>query len=149
MIRKEGSFMWKKLGITILILTLVSLFTIAPAEAGSKTRHRWQGAAIALGAVALGGLLAHQIHAHTPPPVAYYPPPPPQPEPYYYRHQSEYVPGHWEMVREWVPGEWERVWVPGHYDRWGNWVAGHYVERQTPGRYVERRVWVEGHYRRY
>lgn len=140
--------MLKKLGITILILTLISLFTIATAEARSKTRHRWQGAAIALGAVALGGLIAHQIH--TRPPVAYYPPlPPPQPEPYDYRHQPDYIPGYWETVREWVPGHWERVWVPGYYDRWGNWVAGHYEERQAPGRYVERRVWVEGYYRRY
>ena len=142
--------MWKKLGITILILALVSLFMITPADAGSKTRNRWQGAAIALGAVALGGLLAHQIYANTPSPVAYYPPPPPpQPEPYYYRPQPEYIPGHWEMVREWVPGTWERVWVPGQYDRWGNSVAGHYVERQTPGRYVERKAWMEGYYRHY
>ena len=139
--------MWKKLGITILILALVSLFTITSAEAGSKTRNRWQGAAIALGALALGGIVAHQIYANTPPPVAYYPPPPPQPEPYYYRQQPEYISGHWEMVREWVPETWERVWVPGHYDRWGNRVAGHYVERQTPGYYVERKAWMEGYYR--
>ena len=130
--------MWKKLGITILILALVSLFTITPAEAGSKTRNQWQGAAIALGALALGGIVAHQIYANTPPPVAYYPPPPPHPEPYHYRHQPEYVPGHWETVREWVPGAWERV-----------WVAGHYLERQTPGYYAERKAWVEGYYRHY
>jgi len=135
--------MWKKLASMILILTLVSLFTFTPAEAGSKQRHMWAGAGIALGAVALGGLIAYTIHAHTPPPppppqVVYYPPPPPPPE---------YVPGHWETTREWAPGTCERVWIPGHYDRWGNWVAGHYVERQTPGQYVERRVWVEGHYR--
>ncbi len=142
--------MRKKLGIAVLVLTLFSLFTIGPVEAGSKTRYRLQGAAIALGALALGGIVAQQIYAHTPPPVAYYPPPPPpQPEPYYSRHSPEYVPGHWEIVREWIPGTWERVWVPGYYDRWGNWVAGHYEERQTPGRYEERRVWVEGHYRHY
>jgi hypothetical protein len=148
---KGGILMMKKLGITILILTLLSLFTIHPAEAGSKTRHRWQGAAIALGAVALGGLIAHQIHAYTPPPppVACFPPPP-QPEPYYCPPpRSEYVPGHWETVREWVPGTWEKVWVPGHYDRYGNWIAGHYEERRTPGYYAEKRVWVEGYYRRY
>lgn len=140
--------MWKKFGITILILTLISLFIIAPAEAGSKTRHRLQGAAIALGAVAIGGLMAHQLYAHVPPPpprVVYYPPP----EPYYCPPRAEYIPGHWETVREWIPGTWEKVWVPGHYDRCGNWVAGHYEYRQTPGRYVERRVWVEGYYRRY
>ena len=136
--------MVKKIISIALVLTLVSLFAVASADAGSKTRHRLQGAAIALGALALGGIVAHQIHAYPPPQVVYYPP---QPEPYYYRPQTEYIPGHWEMVREWVPGTWERVWVPGHYDRWGNWVAGHYVERQIPGRYVEQRAWVEGYYR--
>lgn len=137
--------MMKKIISIVLALTLISLVTVASAEAGSKTRHRWQGAAIALGALALGGVVAHQIHAY-PPPIAYYPP---QPDPYYYRPHSEYVPGHWETTQEWIPGEWERIWVPGHYDRYGRWVAGHYVERQTPGRYVERRFWVEGQYRRY
>jgi len=136
--------MWKKLGVMILILTLISLFATTPAEAGSKTRHMWAGAGIALGALALGGLLAHQIHAY-PPPVAYLPPSPPAV--YYAPPQPEYVPGHWQIAREWVPGMRERVWIPGYYDRWGNWVPGHYEERQTPGQYVERRVWVEGHYR--
>jgi hypothetical protein len=136
--------MWKKLLSMILVLTLVSLFTITSAEAGSKQRNRWEGIGIALGAMALGGLIAHQIRTYTPPPPAgYYPPP----EPRWGPPQPEYIPGHWEMTREWVPGTWERVWVPGHYDRWRNWVAGHYEDRQTPGQYVERRVWVEGHYR--
>lgn len=138
--------MWKKLASMVLILTLVSLFTITSAEAGSKQRHMWAGAGIALGAVALGGLLAHHIYVHTPPPpprVIYYPPP----EPYYSSPPPEYVPRHWETIREWVPGTWERVWIPGHYDRWGNWVAGHYEDRQTPGRYEERRIWGEGYYR--
>lgn len=141
--------MGKKLMSVALVIILISLFVITSAEAGSKTRHRWQGAAIALGALALGGLIVHQIHAYPSQPAVTYYPPPPQPEPYYGPPPSEYVPGHWETTQEWVPGTWERVWVPGQYDRWGNWVAGHYVERQTPGQYVERRVWVEGHYRRY
>jgi len=144
--REEGFPMVKKLISMILVLTLVSLFAINSAEAGSKTRHRWQGAGIALGAVLLGGLVAHQIaaHAYTQPPQVVYSPPP---EPRWYPPAPEYIPGHWEIAREWVPGTWERVWVPGHYDRWRNWVAGHYEDRQTPGRYVDRRVWVEGHYR--
>jgi hypothetical protein len=133
--------MVKKIISLALVLTLVSLFAVASADAGSKARHRWQGAAIALGALAIGGLVAHQIYANTLPP--------PQPDPYYYRPQTEYVPGHWEKVHEWVPGRWERVWVPGYYDRYGRWVAGHYVERQTPGYYVERKTWVEGYYRQY
>src|SRR3990172_4000294 len=110
--------MGKKLISMVLVLTLISLFVITSAEAGSRTRHRLQGAAIALGALALGGLVAHQIHAYPPPPPVTYYPPPPQPDPYYYQPQSEYVPGHWETTQEWDPGTWERVWVPGHYDRW-------------------------------
>ena len=133
--------MIKKLMAAILVIAFISLFTLTSAEAGSAGRYRWQGAAIALGAVALGGLILHHAYAHAyPPPVVYTPPPPPGPPP-------EFVPGHWEIVREWVPGISERVWVPGHYDRWGNWVTGHTEVRQTPGGYVERRGWVEGYYR--
>ena len=33
--------MKKKLIAIVLVLTLVSLFAIVPAEAGSKRRHRW------------------------------------------------------------------------------------------------------------
>ena len=129
--------MKKKLIAAVLVLTLVSLFAIAPAEAGSKTRHRWQGAGMALGALLLGGLVVHHMATHASPPQVIYAPPP----------EPEWVPGHWEMTREWVPGTWERVWVPGHHDGRGRWVAGHYIKRQTPGFYQERNVWVEGHYR--
>ena len=130
-----------------MVLTLVSLFTFASVEAGSDTRHRWQGAAIALGVVAGLGLLVHGLHTLPPAPApnaSYLPPqgrygPPPR----------EYAPGNWETTREWIPGTRVRVWIPGHYDRWGNWVSGHYVDRQTPGRYVERRVWMEGDDRPY
>ena len=125
--------MWKKLALMILVLTLISVFTIPSAEAGSRNRI--------LKALALGGLLA----ALPPPPVFISP----APEHRYYPPRQEYVPGHWEIAREWVPGTWERVWIPGHYDRWGNWVAGHYEDRQVPRHYVERKVWVEGHYRPY
>ena len=136
--------MKKKLIVIVLVLTLVSFFAIAPAEAGSKTRHRLPGAGIALGALLLGGLVVHHMAAHAfPPPVVYAP----STEPRYYPPEPEWVPGHWEMTREWVPGNWERVWVPGHYDGRGNWVAGHTIDCQTPGYYEERRVWVEGHYR--
>lgn len=137
--------MVKKLISIALVVTIISLFVVSYADAGSKGRYRWQGAGIALGALALGGLIVHHLHAYPPPPHVVYSPPP---EPYY-PPPHEYVPGHWQTVREWVPGTWESVWVPGYYDRCGRWVAGHYEERWTPGRYIERRVWIEGHYRRY
>jgi hypothetical protein len=139
--------MWKKLISMALIIAFIALFAFNNAEAGSKQRHMWKGAGIALGAVALG-TMAYQLFSHThpqpPPQVVYYPPPEPR---YYPPPRPEYVPGHWEITREWVPGVWERVWVPTHRDHCGNWVEGHYEERQTPGHYAERRVWVEGYYR--
>ena len=125
--------MWKKLALMVLILTLISVFTIPTAEAGSRKRI--------LKAFALGGLLA----ALPPPPVFMAP----APGPYYSPPRQEYAPGHWEITREWVPGTWERVWVPGYHDRWGRWVPGHDEDRQAPGYYEERRVWVEGYYRPY
>jgi heme A synthase len=129
--------MKKKTLSMILVVTLVFLFAITSAEAGSKVRPRWPGVEIAIGALVLGGLVAHHMAAHARQPEAVYAPPP----------GVEWVPGHWEMTREWVPGTWERVWVPGHYDGRGHWVAGHTINRQTPGYYEERKVWVEGHYR--
>jgi hypothetical protein len=135
--------MKKKLIAIVLLLTLVSLFAIVPAEAGSKILQSWQGAGIALGALLLGGLVVHHMAAQVPPQVVYAP----LPEVRYYPPGPEWVPRHWEMAREWVPGTWERVWVPGHYDGRGHWVAGHYINRQARGYYEERRVWVEGYYR--
>ncbi len=121
--------MWKKMALAILVLALVSAFTIPAAEAGSKD---------VLKALALGGLFALAV---LPPPIVV------APAPNYYPPREEYLPGHWEMAREWVPGGWERVWVPAYRDRWGHWVPGHYENRQTPGYYEERKVWVEGYYR--
>jgi hypothetical protein len=142
--RKEGVSMRKKLLVMVLVVTLISVFVIPSAEAGSKTRYMWPGAGIAIGALVLGGLVAHGIAAHARQPQVIYAPPP---EPRYYPPEPEWVPGLWEVTRDWVPGQWERVWVSGRYDRRGNWVAGHYEERRTPGYYVERRTWVEGYYR--
>ena len=82
----------------VLILALISVFTIPSAEAANH-HNFWKAPAVL-------GLLA-----------VFSPPPPvivsPAPEPYYYPPPQEYVPGHWETTREWVPGSWERVWIPG------------------------------------
>ncbi len=124
--------MWKKLALMVLVLALISGFTIPPAEAGVKNRLKYL---IALGLF--------------PPPLPSVTVYSPAPNPYNYPTRQEYVPGHWETTREWVPESWERVWIPGHYDYWGHWVEGHYENRQTPGYYAERRVWIEGYYRSY
>ena len=82
--------MKKKLIAIVLVLTLVSLFAIVPAEAGSKRRHRWQGAGMALGALLLGGLVVQHMAAHASPPQVVYAPPP---EPRYWSPEPEWVPG--------------------------------------------------------
>jgi hypothetical protein len=123
--------MWKKMALTVLVLALISVFIISPAEAGVRNRLKYL--------TVLGLLPPPPI----PVPVGVYSPPV---EPNGSAPQ-EYAPGHWEMIREWVPGTWERVWVPGYHNRWGRWVPGHYENRQTPGYYADRKVWVEGYYR--
>jgi len=125
--------MWKKLALMVMVLALISGFTVPSAEAGFKKKLKYLAA--------LGLLPPPPI----PIPAGVYSPPA---EPYF-SPPREYVPGHWEMTREWVPGAWERVWISGHYDHWGRWVAGHYENRQTPGYYADRRVWIEGYYRSY
>jgi hypothetical protein len=130
--------MLKKISSIIMVLTLVSIFTITSAEAGSRQQGFLTGAGIALGAMALGGMMAHQLYASPLPPPAVYSPPPPR---------VQYVPGHWEVSRDWVSGNRERIWIPDYRDRRGNWIAGHYEDRQTPGHYEERRIWIEGYYR--
>ena len=132
--------MSKKMISILVVLAFLSIFVVKSAEAGDIPCYPWQGAAIALGAAALGAI-AYSVYAY-PHAVVYAAPPA-----YGYSPRPGYVPGHWEVVREWVPGAWVRVWVPRHYNPYGNWIAGHYVNRQAPGRYVERRVWVEGYYR--
>ncbi len=116
----------------VLVLVLISVFTIPPVEAGVKKRLKYL---IALGLF--------------PPPLPSVTVYSPAPNPYDYPPRQEYVPSHWETTREWVPGSWERIWIPGHHDHWGRWVPGHYENRQTQGYYIERRVWIEGYYRSY
>ena len=101
--------MWKKLATVILVLTLFSLFTITPAKAGDKQRYMWYGAGIALGPVALLGLLTRPHMAPPPPPLVVYSPPPQPYSPPPASPPPDYAPGHWETTREWVPGAWERV----------------------------------------
>ena len=125
--------MWKKLTLIILVLALISGFTVPTAEAGVKKKLKYLAA--------LGFLSPPPIPApvgvYSPPIEPYCPPP------------REYAPGHWETTREWAPGTWERVWIPGYYDHWGRWVPGHYEDRQTSGYYGDRRGWIEEHYRPY
>ncbi|HEY5997980.1 MAG TPA: hypothetical protein VI078_01585 [bacterium] len=156
----------------ILIAALLVAWGPRPAVAGSAARHRWQGAAIALGALGLLAVIGDAAQAQpvavgvgvgVPVPIypapVYCPPPPPPPV---------YVPA--PPTRYWVPGYWDYVdvWVPAaivigatwggwgdHDDRYRGYARGGrhdhgrygYDAGRGRGHYERRRVWREGHYR--
>jgi hypothetical protein len=106
--------MKKKVIAAVLVLTLVSLFAIAPAEAGSKIRQSWQGAGIALGALLLGGLVVHQMATQASPPQVVYAPPPEL---------------HYDGRGHWVAGHYINREAPGYYEERRVWVEGYYRQR--------------------
>ena len=128
--------------IAVLMIFFLSV-SVSSALAGSKQRHQWQGAAMALGAVILGNAILNSSHYdYDPHPVSavdrYRPDhcynrscPPPRQER-----------GHWEYQKMWVPPVLERVWNPGHYNTCHQWVPGEYImiERE-PGYWKTERVW--------
>jgi len=133
----------KKLMISLIaILVCVSLLT-APALAGAKQQHRWEGLAIGVGAALLGSaLLNSHNNSHNnavgnetasyetpvPPPPRYCPPRPR---------------GHWEIRRIWVPPTFKRLWNPAHYDHRREWVPGGWIKIiSDPGHWTQDRVWV-------
>ena len=107
----------------ILATACLALWVAVPrAEAGDKSRHRWQGIAIG---VASTILLDHLMN---PGPAAADYRRPVAPRPSY-----GYGPPAWDgpRLRERrrpcpPPGHWERVWIPDHYDSFGKFVEGHY-----------------------
>jgi len=133
-----------KMLIICLCAVALIVLTAPPSYAGCKQHYRWEGAGIALGAMAvLGTLLSWRppVVAAAPvcacePPVYYNACPPPR----------TWVPGHWEYNRERTGSYWEQAWIPGHYDRYGRWVCGHHIQRRVPGHWIEHRVWVPGYY---
>lgn len=75
--------MKKQIFVFVLVTALLLSFSADPARADSRTRHRWEGVAIGLGAAIIGNAL---IHCYEPkysssmvfydrPPVRYVPPP--------------------------------------------------------------------------
>ena len=129
-----------------LISFLCVVFITSSAFAGSKRRHRLEGAAIGIGAVLLGKAIidtaaAHHagevIHHRT---VIYHEPPPPRRQPR----------GHWEIKQVWVPPVYKKIWKPGHYNRRGYWMDGRWASRiKKYGYWKEAEVWVarDGHKR--
>ncbi|MCK5322902.1 MAG: hypothetical protein KAJ45_02105, partial [Desulfobulbaceae bacterium] len=121
-----------------LIPLLLVTFSATSAYAGSRERHRWEGAAIGIGSLVLGGILVDQIGRQCTPSRehAYVYLDPPQP----LRKKR----GHWKMRRRWVDPSYERIWNPGHYNRHGKWVSGRWIMIvDKEGYWIEERVRVK------
>jgi hypothetical protein len=142
-----------KLAVIFLIPLLLVTFSATSAYAGSRERHRWEGAAIGIGSLVLGGILIDQIGRQCTPlgqigrqcaprldhTYVYLDPPRPL------RKKR----GHWKMRRRWVEPSYERVWNPGHYNRHEKWVSGQWimiVDRE--GYWIEERVRVKKRHHR-
>ena len=137
----------KKIFVSLLMTACLLAFVSAPAAAGDKQRHRWEGVAIGVGAALLGHAILDDYRDRDrgwdrscrPERVRVYKHDgchPPAPMPRYSR-------GHWEMRKVWVPPVHERVWNPGHYNRRGNWVSGRWITiEKESGYWSKERVWV-------
>ena len=150
-----------------IILTTILAFTLitAPAFAGSKQRHRWEGVAIGAAAATLlaPALLAPSIvaphvrvnanvsnvkHRENRPP-RYRDHRPARERKYTSTQYRDHRPnkrqrgrGHWEARKVWVDPIVEQVWNPGHYNKRNRWVPGHYIEiEKSPGYWTKERVW--------
>ncbi len=127
----------KKWIIPAILISFLSFSVFSPAEAGEKSRHRWQG--IAIGAASYM-VLDHLInyprgyYGYTQPAYVY-----PAPTVVYEYHVERPAsppcspPGHsghyrkqYYSERQMESGYWESVWIPGHYGRSGRYIDGHY-----------------------
>jgi len=131
----------KRFVIIAVVVTSIALVT-APAFAGSKQQHRWEGVAIGVGAAILGHAI-YQAHKDVSQPRVVYVEP--EPAPRYHHPRPKHRRGHWEWQKTWVAPSYEKVWNPGHYDRKGRWVPGHWIEVKTSdGYWTKERVWIAG-----
>lgn len=135
----------KKLLAIATVAAVCVAFSVSPADAGSKQRHRWEGVAIGVGAALLGGAIIHDIHRVHHRPVRVYHHREYRPRRY---ESREYCPpprrrGHWEEKKVWIPPVYERVWNPGHYDCNNEWIPGRWMRvEKRPGYWKSERVWV-------
>ncbi|MEA2082911.1 MAG: hypothetical protein U9O82_01470 [Thermodesulfobacteriota bacterium] len=127
-----------KFAVIFLIPLLLVTFSATSANAGSRERHRWEGAAIGIGSLVLGGILVDRIGRQCTPRrehVYVYLDPP---------QRLRKKRGHWEMRRKWVEPSYERVWNPGHYNRHGKWVYGRWIMIvDKEGYWIEEQVRVK------
>ncbi len=134
----------KMLFIGVLGIVLAWTMTAPPVIAGSPQQHRWEGAAIGVGAALLGGALYHQhvrqTRRHTRPQCfqAYTPR---RHGPRHHRPRRSC--GHWEVRKTWVPPVCEKTWNPGHYSRCKRWIPGRWISiEKQPGYWRKEKVWV-------
>jgi hypothetical protein len=122
----------KKKILIMLTVSLVCFFLIIPSSwAGAKQRHRWEGAAMGIGAAFLGHALYNQYYSQYTPAPVYHKPPKRRPR------------GHWEHTKVWIPASYEKAWNPGHYNKKGRWVSGRWIKiEKEPGHWVKERIWV-------
>jgi len=148
----------KKHTIILTALVLCIAFIAPQAWAGSKQRHRWEGAAIGLGAAIVGStILNHHLNPprrqrHEPESTVYRHHSPPNRGRHgvrdnrrgrNHRQRQHQRQGHWEVQKVWVSPVWEKVWNPGHYNRRNRWVPGRYINiEKNPGYWMKKRVWV-------
>jgi len=134
----------KKLLIGIPVVLIASVLISAPAMAGSKQQHRWEGVAIGVGAAILGHAI-YQAHKDAPTARVVYVEPTPVRSKYRHPSHPKHRHGRWEWQKTWVAPTYEKVWNPGHYDRKGRWVQGHWIEVKTSdGYWTKERVWIAG-----
>jgi hypothetical protein len=130
----------KKILMGLTVVFTATVLISAPAVAGSKQRHRWEGVAIGVGAAILGHAI-YQAHKDPSPPRVVYADP--EPTPRYHHPRPQHRRGHWEWRKTWVPSTYEKTWNPGHYNRKGHWVRGRWIEVKTSeGYWSKERVWV-------
>lgn len=121
---------------TIIFIGIISIAVAVPASwAGSRARHRLEGAVIGIGALMLTqAIIDHHHHdAAVATTVTHG----------YGHHRPHHKPaGYWDIQKEWVPATYKKVWNPGHYNRRGNWVPGRWIRIEVkPGHWTRKRVW--------
>ena len=127
----------------IIILSIAMIFFLslsAPSVlAGSKQRHRWQGAIMGLGAAILGHAIVnsdrHDLSSER---VVVF-----DRDRHNHPYSNYHNRGHWEVRQIWVEPTYQRVWNSAHYNKYNQWVSGQYITiEKDPGYWEKERVWV-------
>jgi hypothetical protein len=140
----------KKIISTIAAVSLMVVFSSAPAHADRKTM---EGFLLGTGVAILGTAIIHGINKDNKP--VYQTSYSDHRTDRYNRHHRKdrhrpykkyrhnHRRGHWEIEHVWVEPVYEKKWNPGHYNRHGKWVSGRYERFEIcKGYWKKERVWV-------